>query len=91
MATPEDEGYRPEDNGTIEGRAIVDGGEAPAPMAGPAGTVDDTGPRLRRMTRRGFAWGGAAALAGLTGWRWVATRSEEDGLPWPLRRVLELE
>jgi len=29
-------------------------------------------------------------LAGLAGWRWVVTRSEEGGLPWPLRRVLEL-
>jgi DMSO/TMAO reductase YedYZ molybdopterin-dependent catalytic subunit len=32
-----------------------------------------------------------AALAGFAGWRWLATRSEEDGLPWPLRRVLELD
>ena len=34
--------------------------------------------------------GGAAALAGLVGWRWLVTRSEEDGLPWPFRRVLGL-
>ena len=34
--------------------------------------------------------GGAAALAGLAGWQWLVTRSEEDGLPWPLRRVLGL-
>src|SRR5262249_53919815 len=46
-------------------------------------------PAWRRMTRRGFAWGGAAAVAGLAGWRWVVTRGVEDGLPWPLRRVLE--
>jgi DMSO/TMAO reductase YedYZ molybdopterin-dependent catalytic subunit len=32
-----------------------------------------------------------AALAGFAGWRWLVTRSEEDGLPWPLRRVLELD
>ena len=42
------------------------------------------------MTRRGFAWGGVAAVAGLAGWRWLVTRSEAGGLPWPLRRVLEL-
>jgi DMSO/TMAO reductase YedYZ molybdopterin-dependent catalytic subunit len=30
-----------------------------------------------------------AVLAGLAGWRWLVTRGEEDGLPWPLRRVLE--
>ena len=51
--------------------------------------ADDVQRRLRRMTRRGFAWGGAAAVAGLAGWGWVVTGSEEDGLPWPLRRVLE--
>jgi DMSO/TMAO reductase YedYZ molybdopterin-dependent catalytic subunit len=45
--------------------------------------------RLHRLSRRGFAWGGLAALAGFAGWRWLVTRSEEDGLPWPLRRVLE--
>jgi DMSO/TMAO reductase YedYZ molybdopterin-dependent catalytic subunit len=28
-------------------------------------------------------------LAGFAGWRWLVTRSEEDGLPWPLRRALE--
>jgi DMSO/TMAO reductase YedYZ molybdopterin-dependent catalytic subunit len=43
------------------------------------------------MTRRGFAWGGVSAVAGLAGWRWLVTRSEEAGLPWPLRRVLELD
>jgi DMSO/TMAO reductase YedYZ molybdopterin-dependent catalytic subunit len=29
-----------------------------------------------------------AALAGLAGWGWLVTRSDEDGLPWPFRRVL---
>jgi hypothetical protein len=48
-------------------------------------------PRLRRLSRRGFVWGGVAALIGLAGWRWLVTRSEEDGLPWPLRRVLEFD
>jgi DMSO/TMAO reductase YedYZ molybdopterin-dependent catalytic subunit len=47
-------------------------------------------PRLRRLSRRGFARGGAAALAGLVGWKWPVTRSEEDGLPWPFRRILRL-
>jgi len=49
---------------------------------------DDLGPRLRRMTRRGFAIGGAAIVAGVGARRWLLTRSEEDGLIWPLRRVL---
>ena len=43
------------------------------------------------MSRRGFAYAGAAALAGLAGWRWLVTRSAEDGLPWPLRRALEFD
>jgi DMSO/TMAO reductase YedYZ molybdopterin-dependent catalytic subunit len=45
--------------------------------------------RLRWMSRRGFAWAGAGALAGWGSWHWLTTRSLEGGLPWPLRRVLE--
>jgi hypothetical protein len=45
---------------------------------------------LRRRSRRGFFTGGAAVLAGFAGWRWLVTRGEEDGLPWPLRRAHEL-
>jgi len=44
--------------------------------------------QMRRLTRRGFITGGAAALAGLGAWRWFTTASPEDGLPWPLRRAL---
>jgi hypothetical protein len=47
--------------------------------------------RLHRLSRRGFALGGAAALAGVVGWRWLVTRGEEEGLSWPLRRVLEFD
>jgi DMSO/TMAO reductase YedYZ molybdopterin-dependent catalytic subunit len=53
------------------------------------GPADDLERRLQRLTRRGFAIGGVAALAGFSGWRWLVTRTEEDGLPWPLRRTLE--
>ena len=52
---------------------------------------DDLERRLRRLSRRGFALGGAAALAGVAGWRWLVTRGDEGGLPWPLRRVLEFD
>jgi DMSO/TMAO reductase YedYZ molybdopterin-dependent catalytic subunit len=51
---------------------------------------DGLEPRLRRLSRRGFAAAGATALTGLAGWQWLVTRSEEDGLPWPFRRVLGL-
>ncbi|HEX3448034.1 MAG TPA: molybdopterin-dependent oxidoreductase [Isosphaeraceae bacterium] len=47
--------------------------------------------RLHRLSRRGFALGGAAALAGVVGWRWLVTRGEEGGLAWPLRRALEFD
>jgi DMSO/TMAO reductase YedYZ molybdopterin-dependent catalytic subunit len=49
----------------------------------------DLGRQLRRFSRRGFTTAGVAVLAGFAGWRWLVTRGEEDGLPWPLRRVLE--
>ena len=44
--------------------------------------------QMRRLTRRGFVTGALAALAGLGAWRWLTTAPAEDGLPWPLRRVL---
>jgi DMSO/TMAO reductase YedYZ molybdopterin-dependent catalytic subunit len=43
---------------------------------------------MRQLTRRSFLTGAAAAAAGLGGWTWLRTRPEEDGIPWPLRRVL---
>lgn len=45
--------------------------------------------QMRRLTRRGFTVGAAAALAGFGGWAWLRTRAEDDGIPWPLRRVLQ--
>ena len=56
-----------------------------APLTGPAAEA-----AMRRLTRRGFLAGGLAALAGAGGWAWLTTRAEEDGVPWPLRRVLGL-
>jgi DMSO/TMAO reductase YedYZ molybdopterin-dependent catalytic subunit len=42
------------------------------------------------MSRRGFAVAGVAALGTLLGWRWLQHwAGEEDGLAWPLRRVLK--
>ncbi len=43
---------------------------------------------IRRLTRRSFTVGAIAAAAGLGGWGWLTTSAPEDGLPWPLRRVL---
>ena len=44
--------------------------------------------QMRRLTRRSFVTGAVAALAGLGVWRWLSTATPEDGVPWPLRRVL---
>ena len=58
---------------------------------------EDKGPevdlerRVRRLTRRGFAIGGVAALAGYAGWHWLTTQGEEEGVPWPFRRALEFD
>ncbi len=56
--------------------------------AGP-GPADDVADRLRRATRRGFATAGVSLFAGLGAWRWLASRPGDDGLAWPLRRVLQ--
>jgi DMSO/TMAO reductase YedYZ molybdopterin-dependent catalytic subunit len=52
-------------------------------------TGDAARREMRRLTRRSFTAGAVAALAGLGAWRWLTTATPEEGLPWPLRRVLE--
>lgn len=45
--------------------------------------------QLRAMSRRGFATGGVIALGALLGWRWLLRwATMDEGLAWPLRRVL---
>src|ERR1700726_1599810 len=43
---------------------------------------------IRRLSRRSFATGAAAAAIGGAAFRWLTTRGPADGLPWPLRRAL---
>src|SRR5262245_46623976 len=45
---------------------------------------------MRRMTRRSFAIGAAAALAGTGAWAWLRSRPDDGGLPWPLRKMLDI-
>ena len=40
-------------------------------------------------SRRAFLGLGLAGLAGIGGWSWLVSRPEDDGIPRPLRRVLE--
>jgi DMSO/TMAO reductase YedYZ molybdopterin-dependent catalytic subunit len=62
-----------------------------APDKPPGDEEMESSRTLARMTRRGFAWGGAACLAGVAGWKWVTSRTPEGMTPWPLRRVLEFD
>ncbi|HEV3342055.1 MAG TPA: molybdopterin-dependent oxidoreductase [Pirellulales bacterium] len=50
--------------------------------------IRDVDREMRRLTRRSFSVGAAAAIAGCGAWAWLRTRPHDDGLPWPLRRVL---
>ena len=45
---------------------------------------------MRRLSRRGFLWAGLALVGAFAGQRWLNTRRQEDGVPWPLRRSLEI-
>jgi DMSO/TMAO reductase YedYZ molybdopterin-dependent catalytic subunit len=58
-------------------------------MNQPDNAPDGAERKIRPITRRSFAVGGAATLLGLGGWHWLQTRKVTEGIPWPLRRVLE--
>jgi len=45
---------------------------------------------MARRSRRGFIVGGAGALGGFAAWGWLRTRRRDSNLPWPLRRMLEI-
>ena len=61
--------------------------EPKSPLS-PESQDDEVRRQSRRMTRRSFAVGAVAVVAGLAGHRWLVTRETEDGIPWPLRKVL---
>jgi DMSO/TMAO reductase YedYZ molybdopterin-dependent catalytic subunit len=46
--------------------------------------------RMRRQTRRSFLVAGGAALGGLAGFDWLMSRRKEDGIPWPMRRMMAI-
>jgi DMSO/TMAO reductase YedYZ molybdopterin-dependent catalytic subunit len=45
-------------------------------------------PQTRRRTRRAFLGLALSFLAGAAGWKWLLSSGEEDGVQWPLRKVL---
>ncbi|MEK6373728.1 MAG: molybdopterin-dependent oxidoreductase [Acidobacteriota bacterium] len=60
-----------------------------ARLAAIAANDADVEAEVRRHTRRNFIVAGAAAAAGLGGWKWLRSRPAEGGVAWPFRRVLE--
>jgi len=44
---------------------------------------------MTRISRRGFLWTGAALLGGYGGVKYLASRSDAAGTPWPFRTALE--
>jgi DMSO/TMAO reductase YedYZ molybdopterin-dependent catalytic subunit len=58
-------------------------------MNKPNDPTDSTGNgEMRRLTRRSFTVGAIAAAAGAGAWAWLNNAALEDGIPWPLRRML---
>lgn len=44
---------------------------------------------LGKKSRRGFLIGGLAALGAIGGYEWLQSTEQDNGVPWPERRVLE--
>ncbi|HAR43659.1 MAG TPA: molybdopterin-binding oxidoreductase [Bdellovibrionales bacterium] len=45
---------------------------------------------VHKRTRRSILAGLAGAVIGISGWKWLFSQERDEGLPWPLRRVLGL-
>lgn len=45
---------------------------------------------MRRISRRSFAWAAGAIASAFGIGHWIFTRRQDNGVPWPLRRVLDL-
>ena len=59
-------------------------------VVGNTTVIIDVESEIQRLTRRSFATGAIAALAGGSAVAWLATRSTIGGIPWPLRSVLQI-
>jgi hypothetical protein len=57
----------------------------------PPGVMEPSSPKeMRRLSRRSFAWAGLAVFSTWGIIHWIFTRRQDDGVPWPLRRGLDL-
>jgi hypothetical protein len=66
--------------------------EMPPPSVAAEADISDeeVEQQIRRMSRRSLLWGAVAIGAGLAGREWLITRREDNGIPWPFRRALEV-
>ncbi len=46
--------------------------------------------KMRKMSRRSFLWAALAVGSGYGGLRWLDSRRMDEGIPWPLRRALQV-
>src|SRR5689334_21109501 len=70
---------------------VAEAPEAPAEPEPPEVDPDrEVRREIGRRTRRSFLVGAAASVAGLLGFRWLTTRRDDDGIPWPFRRALDV-
>lgn len=61
----------------------------PPPQKVAIASVPTAEEEIRRKTRRSLITGAVAGSLGVAGLTWLRYTSREDGLPWPLRRMLE--
>lgn len=71
---------------------MTDHSSAPAPPDGPGAPLQSEAAVLaeaRRRSRRSFIGLGLAGLVGLGGWNWLISQPADEGIPRPLRKVLD--
>ena len=71
---------------------MTDHSSAPAPLDGPGAPLQSEAAVLaeaRRRSRRSFIGLGLAGLAGIGGWNWLISQPADEGIPRPLRKVLD--
>ncbi|HET6383549.1 MAG TPA: molybdopterin-dependent oxidoreductase [Armatimonadota bacterium] len=52
--------------------------------------LDEAEVRIRQMSRRSFIWAAVAVAGAFAGRKWLITRRQEDGVPWPFRRAMDI-
>src|SRR5207248_8073033 len=62
----------------------------PKPAAPTTAAAEEAERQIHRLSRRSILRGVLPVGAALLGWRWLVTRRDDNGLPWPFRRALEI-